>query len=69
MARLTSVLIDLAIAQGGRFFLPYQLHYSAEQLRRSYPQIGEFLAAKRRYDPQEVLTNTFYRTYAAAVAR
>jgi FAD/FMN-containing dehydrogenase len=67
MKKVTAELIDLTIAHGGRFFLPYQLHYSAEQLRRSYPQIGEFFAAKRKYDPQEVLSNTLYRTYAAAV--
>ncbi len=67
MKKVTGELIDLTIAHGGRFFLPYQLYYSAEQLRRSYPQIADFFAAKRKYDPQEVLTNTFHRTYAAAV--
>ena len=34
MARLTSDLIDLTHAQGGRFFLPYQLHYTPKQLFR-----------------------------------
>ena len=38
MATLTSRLIDLTAEQGGRFFLPYQLHYSAAQLRRSVPR-------------------------------
>ena len=66
MKKVTGELIDLAIAHGGRFFLPYQLYYTAEQLRRSYPQIADFFAAKRKYDPQEVLTNTFHRTFATA---
>jgi FAD/FMN-containing dehydrogenase len=63
MRSLTSDLIDLAIAQGGTFFLPYQLHYSPEQLRASYPMIDEFFAAKRQYDPQELFTNSFYEKY------
>jgi FAD/FMN-containing dehydrogenase len=67
MRKVTGELIDLTLAHGGRFFLPYQLHYSPEQLKRSYPQMADFFAAKRRYDPQEVLTNTFYRTFAAAI--
>lgn len=68
MAALTSDLIDLAIANGGRFFLPYQLHYSAEQLQASYPQIGDFFAAKRRFDPEGRFSNHWYERYAPAFA-
>lgn len=68
MAALTSALIDATIAHGGRFFLPYQLHYSAAQLRASYPEIGAFFAAKRRYDPGGLFSNTFYRKYGGAAA-
>jgi FAD/FMN-containing dehydrogenase len=64
MKKVTEELIDLTAAHGGRFFLPYQLYYSREQLQRSYPQIGDFFAAKRKYDPGEVFSNTFYQKYA-----
>lgn len=67
MRQLTGELIELTIAHGGRFFLPYQLYGSVEQLRRSYPMIGDFFAAKRKYDPAGVFTNTFAQKYAAAV--
>lgn len=67
MRKVTEELIDLTIAQGGRFFLPYQLYYSAEQLKRSYPEIGAFFAAKRKYDPDGLFTNTFEQKYAGAV--
>jgi len=67
MRGLTGELIDLAVGLGGTFFLPYQLHYSAEQLGRAYPGIKEFVAAKRQYDPGGLLTNTFYETYAPRV--
>ena len=58
-------LIDLTIAHKGRFFLPYQLYYSRDQLQKSYPEIDDFFAAKRKYDPGEVFTNTFYRKYSS----
>jgi FAD/FMN-containing dehydrogenase len=64
MRTVTSALIDLAVGLGGRFFLPYQLHYTPEQLERAYPEIRAFFAAKRQYDPEERFTNTFYAKYA-----
>jgi FAD/FMN-containing dehydrogenase len=65
MKKATEELIDLTIASQGRFFLPYQLYYSRDQLQRSYPQINDFFAAKRKYDPAEVFTNTFYQKYGS----
>ena len=65
MKKATEELIDLTIAHKGRFFLPYQLYYSRDQLQRSYPQINDFFAAKRKYDPSELFTNTFYQKYAS----
>lgn len=63
MKRLTGRLIDLCSDHGGRFFLPYQLHYSAAQLERAYPEIRAFFQAKREIDPDGLLTNTFYERY------
>ena len=59
----TRETIDLALNVGGTFFLPYQLYYTPEQVRRAYPQIDTFFAAKQRYDPQGLLTSTFYERY------
>ena len=67
MAKITGEVIDLAISVNGTFFLPYQLHYTPEQLRQSYPNIKEFFEAKQQYDPQLVLTNTFYEKYVDSV--
>jgi FAD/FMN-containing dehydrogenase len=67
MRQVTSQLIDLTTELGGRFFLPYQLHYTAEQLQRSYPEITSFFAAKKQYDPDLILTNTFYEKYARSL--
>ncbi|HEX6605105.1 MAG TPA: FAD-binding oxidoreductase [Sphingomicrobium sp.] len=67
MARLTSDLIDLTQANGGRFFLPYQLHYRPEQLVAAYPEIRAFFAEKRKWDPEGRFSNTWYERYAPAV--
>jgi FAD/FMN-containing dehydrogenase len=69
MSRVTAALIDLTTGLHGRFFLPYQLHYTAEQLEASYPQIRDFFAAKLQYDPDLRFTNTFYEKYALGFAR
>ena len=69
MRRLTSDLIDLTADEGGRFFLPYQLHYTPAQLERSYPDIVAFFAAKRRWDPDGLFSNTWYARYAPAFAK
>lgn len=67
MAKLTSDLIDLCHREGGRFFLPYQLHYTPQQLVRSYPELPAFIAEKRRWDPDGVFSNSWYARYAPAV--
>ena len=63
MRRLTSALIDLTHKHGGRFFLPYQLHYGKEQLGLSYPEITDFWARKRYYDPGGLLSNSWHKKY------
>jgi FAD/FMN-containing dehydrogenase len=63
MAKLTSDLIDLTTANGGRFFLPYQLHYTPAQLEKAYPEIRAFFAAKRKWDPEGRFNNSWYARY------
>jgi FAD/FMN-containing dehydrogenase len=65
MEAMTRELIDAALGLGGRFYLPYRLHATSEQLRAAYPQIPRFFAMKRRYDPGRIFRNSFYAKYAA----
>ena len=62
--KTTVELIDLATGLNGTYYLPYQLYYSSEQLRRAYPEIDEFFAAKKKYDPTLLFSNKFYEKYA-----
>jgi FAD/FMN-containing dehydrogenase len=63
MQAMTRDLVDSALKAGGRYYLPYRLHPSAEQFRRAYPKADEFFDLKRKYDPQELFQNEFYRKY------
>jgi FAD/FMN-containing dehydrogenase len=63
LRRTTSDLIDVAERCGGTYYLPYQLFYTKEQLRRAYPEIDGFFATKRKYDPEALFSNKFYEKY------
>ncbi len=63
LKKTTADLIDVAERAGGTYYLPYQLFYSKEQLRKSYPGIDDFFAAKKRYDPIGLFSNKFHETY------
>jgi FAD/FMN-containing dehydrogenase len=63
LQKTTSDLIDVAESAGGTYYLPYQLFYSREQLRKSYPEIDQFFATKKKYDPIGLFTNKFYEKY------
>ena len=63
LERTTRDLIDVALGVDATYYLPYQLFYSPEQLRRAYPEIDGCFAAKRKFDPPGLLTNKFYEKY------
>jgi FAD/FMN-containing dehydrogenase len=63
MARLTRQLIDFAESLDGSFYLPYQLHYTKQQLRAAYPALDVFLELKTKYDPSGVFSNRLYEKY------
>lgn len=66
---LTRDLIDLTIAHRGRFFLPYQLHYTGAQLLAAYPELRSFITYKRGMDPLGLFTSTFWRGISTVVGK
>jgi FAD/FMN-containing dehydrogenase len=60
-------LIDIALGYRGSFYLTYALAARADQLRRAYPQIDAWLAAKRTLDPACVLSSDFHRRLCAVL--
>jgi len=63
LRKTTGDLIDAAHDTDGTYYLPYQLFYSKEQLRKCYPEINDFFAAKKAYDPCGLFSNKFYERY------
>jgi decaprenylphospho-beta-D-ribofuranose 2-oxidase len=62
-AEMTREIIDLAISEGGTFYLPYLLYYDKSELAAAYPKIDEFFDMKRQFDPGELFMNGFYAKY------
>ena len=61
----TRELIEAALAEGGTYYLPYQLHATREQLMRAYPRVTELFALKRTVDPSYRLRSTLWDKYYA----
>jgi FAD/FMN-containing dehydrogenase len=60
-------LIDRALGQDGSFYLTYHKFATRQQVDRCYPQFGEFLRLKLKYDPEERFQSDWYRRYRQAV--
>jgi FAD/FMN-containing dehydrogenase len=56
-------LIDLGIRHGGSYYLTYHRWARPDQVERCYPQMREFLAKKKAFDPDEVFQSSWYRHY------
>jgi len=61
-------LIDRGREYGGSYFLTYHRWATRAQVLACYPQLPEFLALKRKYDPEERFQSEWYRHYRAMFA-
>jgi FAD/FMN-containing dehydrogenase len=59
----TREMVNLALNDGGTYYLPYQLYPTKEELLRSYPEFSEFIKKKQTYDPDGLFLNRFYENY------
>lgn len=53
-------LIDDAIKFGGSYYLTYHKYARKDQLLKCYPEMPQFLAKKREYDPAELFSSNWY---------
>jgi FAD/FMN-containing dehydrogenase/uncharacterized membrane protein YhaH (DUF805 family) len=62
----TRELIDAAISVNGSYYLPYQVHATAEQFHKAYPNAKKLLELKKKLDPdfkfRNVIWDTYYKT-------
>jgi FAD/FMN-containing dehydrogenase len=61
-------LIDWGREHGGSYFLTYHRWATQEQVLACYPQLPEFCALKRKYDPDERFQSEWYRHYRSMFA-
>ncbi len=61
-------LIDMAARRGGTYYLTYHRYATRKQVEACYPQFGEFLRLKRKYDPEERFQSDWYRHYRTMFA-
>jgi FAD/FMN-containing dehydrogenase len=61
----TRELISAVLRAGGSYYLPYQLHATAEQFHQAYPRAQELFALKQRLDPDYRLRNALLDKYYA----
>jgi FAD/FMN-containing dehydrogenase len=59
----TRELIDAALSNGGRYYLPYRLDATHAQFEQAYPEARAFMALKARLDPGNRLTNLLWDKY------
>jgi hypothetical protein len=63
VARWTRELIDEALAVGGTYYLPYQIHAKPEQFRKAYPGHRKFFELKKQFDPTYKFRNKLWDAY------
>ena len=59
----TRELINAALQNAGRYYLPYRLHASNAQFEQAYPEIKEFAALKSEVDPNSQFRNLLWDKY------
>jgi FAD/FMN-containing dehydrogenase len=59
----TSQLIQLALDEGGDYYLPYQIVASRAQFLKAYPRAPEYFALKKRLDPTYKFRNSLWDAY------
>jgi len=61
-------LIDIAIENGGSYYLTYHRHARRDQVLACHPSLPEMLRKKREYDPEERFQSEWYRWYRELLA-
>ena len=62
----TRELVEAALANGGRYYLPYRLDATRAQFERAYPEAQAFVALKARVDPDRRFRNLLWDGYLPA---
>jgi hypothetical protein len=64
LERSTQAMVDLALRQGGSYYLTYQLFPTPDQMNAAYPGAKSFFLLKKKLDPNLLFMNEFDARYA-----
>ncbi|ANU12116.1 FAD-binding oxidoreductase [Planococcus antarcticus DSM 14505] len=56
-------MIDVTLAHGGSYYLPYFGYPTKAQMQEAYPRTEQFFELKDRFDPDHRFMNLFYEEY------
>lgn len=59
----TREMIELALINEGRYYLPYQLHATKKQFDRAYPEAAQLRNIKKTVDPKNKFSNEMWTKY------
>ena len=59
----TRELINVVLANDGRYYLPYRLHATHSQFKKAYPEIREFIELKKQVDPTGKFQNLLWEKH------
>lgn len=59
----TREMIDAALSLNGSYYLPYQVHATAQQFHRAYPTANKLFELKSKLDPTFKFRNILWDTY------
>jgi len=57
-------MIDVTLKHDGSYYLPYYSYPTQAQMDEAYPRNKEFFEQKKKFDPNEVFMNLFYKEYS-----
>jgi hypothetical protein len=62
-------LIEIALNLDGTFYLPYRNFSNAAQLKKGYPELGNFISIKKKWDSDEIFASGFYQYLLQSVGK
>jgi FAD/FMN-containing dehydrogenase len=63
VAAWTRDLVEVALRNGGRYYLPYRLQATKDQFVRAYPESAQFALLKKKLDPKNRMRNLLWDRY------
>ena len=65
LEKATHELLEATLAEGGSYYLTFDIIPRVEQFRKAYPRHEEYFALKRKFDPEARYSSVFYQKHGS----